>query len=151
MIPAMACKFVRAISPGAIKDNASFTATEIDTKGFAFCTIVVQVGATDIAMAALKVQESDTSGSGFGDVTGLVFGTSTNLAGSTSTLPSATDDNKLFVFHVNLTGRDRYLKLVATAGNGTSGTYASAVACLSRAAEGPYDATTMGASQVLVV
>ena len=64
-------KFLRVISPVAIVDNTSWTTVEIDTLGYNYLTVVVNIGATDIAMAALKLQQSDTSGSGFADVTGL--------------------------------------------------------------------------------
>ena len=84
-------------------------------------------------MTALKMQESDTSGSGHADITGLVYGTSSNIAGSTSALPSATDDNKTFLFEIDLKGRKRYLDLVATAGDGAAGTFMAAVAVLGRA------------------
>lgn len=147
-------KWVRAISPAAILDNASATATEIDTKGFGHCVIAVQLGATDIAMSALKVQESDTSGSGFGDVTGLIVGTSDNIDGSTSALPAATDDDTLTLFQIALTGaRKRYLKVVATAGNGSAGTYVSAMACLTKKDEGPslVSSAAVGADNVLRV
>lgn len=151
MIEAQNRKYVNVIPPVAIKDNASWTTTEIDTLGFDYCTIVVNLGATDIAAAALKVQESDTSGSGFEDVTGLVFGTSTNTAGSTSALPTATDDSDIFAFEIDLRGRKRYLDLVATAGNGTAGTYASAIAILERSKHGVTSATEAGANQILRV
>lgn len=151
MIDSQCNKFLQVIAPVAIKDDASWTTNEIDTKGWDYCTIVFSLGATDIAMAALKVQESDTSGSGFADVTGLVYGTSNNTGGSASTLPSATDDNKLFLFQVDLRGRKRYLDLVATAGNGTAGSYGSAIAILSRGELGPETAAEQGASQILRV
>src|SRR5574343_1612731 len=83
--------------PAAIVDNASLTTAAIDTAGFDLCKVVVFLGATDIAMTALKVQESDASDmTGAADITGAVFGTSDNDAGSTSTLPSATADNSFF-------------------------------------------------------
>lgn len=134
-----ATKIVNVIPPVAIVDNASWTTTEIDTKGFDKATIVINLGATDVAMAALKVQESDTSGSGFADVTGLVYGTSTNIAGSTSSLPGTTN-NAVYTFEVDLRGRKRYLDVVATAGNGTAGTFASGVCVLSRATNHPQTA-----------
>lgn len=143
-------KLVSVTPPAAIVDNAGYTTAEIDTYGYDYCVINVYLGATDIAMAALKVQESDTSGSGFADVTGLVFGTSANDAGSTSTLPSATDDNKFFSFFIDLKGRKRYLGLVATAGDGTTGTYLTAWAELWRGKEPPRTAAQAGYSQRLV-
>jgi len=140
----MAEKIVPVIYPGAIVDDASWTCQEVDTFGFNFCKFVFQLGATDIAMVALKLQESDTSGSGFTDVTGTNFATD-------GTLPSATNDNKLFAICVNLTGRKRYLKPVATGGNGSTGTYLSAFAVLSGAHQSPNSATERGFTGELVV
>lgn len=125
-------KFVAVVPPGIIKDNADFASVEIDTAGWDWLLVVVALGATDIAMAALKLQQSDTSGSGFADVTGLIVGTSANTDGGTSALPSATDDDKIVVFEVDLRGKKRYFDLVATAGNGTTGTYLSAVGILGK-------------------
>ena len=79
-------KYVAITPPGAIVDAASYTTASIDTLGFDRLKVVVHLGATDIAMTALKLQTSDTDGS-YADLDGAVFGTSTNSAGSTSTLP----------------------------------------------------------------
>lgn len=143
-------KYVSITPPGAILDNASATTAEIDTLGFDYLNIVCQVGATDIAMTALKVTESDTSGSDHADVTGLVFGTSTDIDGNTSALPSATDDNKFFVFQIDLRGRKRYIDLTATMGDGTAGGYFAAFGLLSRGDDSPTTEATMNA-QVLAV
>ena len=144
-------KLVSITPPAAIVDNASYTTASIDTQGWDYMQVVVYLGATDIAMTALKLQESDTDGGSYADVTGLVFGTSSNIAGSTSTLPSATDDNKFFVFDVDLRGRKRYFDLVATAGDGTAGTFLTAFAILSRGKDQPVTAAERGASQILRV
>ena len=143
-------KYVSVTPPGAILDDASATTAEIDTLGFSHLTIVCQVGATDIAMTALKVTESDTAGSGHADVTGLVFGTSTDIGGAASALPSATDDNGFFVFQIDLRGRKRYIDLTATMGNGTLGGYFVAFGILSRAASSPTTEAAINA-QVLAV
>ena len=149
-------KFVNIIPPGDVVDNAAYTSTVVDTAGFDAVAFVVNTGFTDIALATLKVQESDaktdatTLDSG-ADVTGLVWGTSTNPdTGSTSDLPSDTDDNKTFVAYVDTRARKRYLQLQATAGNGTTGTYLAANAILSKAGEGSYDATTRGLGSNLI-
>ena len=119
-------KVVNFCPPGAIVDNADFTTTAIDTAGFGKCAVFFSLGATDIAMGALKLQQSDDSGmSGAADITGAVYG-----ASGAPALPSATDDNKVYAFHVSLQGKKRYLDLVATAGNGSTGTYASGIAVL---------------------
>ena len=124
-------KYVAVIPPAVIKDNASFTSIEVDTKGFNSLTVVCSLGATDIAMAALKLQSGDVSGT-LTDVTGLNFSGGTDIAGNATSLPSATDDNELFVFQVDLRGKKRYWNIVATAGDGAAGTYLSAIAVLSR-------------------
>jgi hypothetical protein len=145
-------KFVPITPPGAIVDNASLTTATIDTAGFAYLRVLVVLGATDIAMTALKLQESDNSGmSGAADITGLVYGTSAGIAGTTSALPSATDDDKCFAFEVDLRGRKRYIDLVATCGNGDAGTYITAFALLSRASDCPVSASERGYGNILRV
>jgi hypothetical protein len=150
MIAAQNSKYLIVTSPVAIVDDADFTTNSIDTAGYDYLQVVVTLGATDIALAALKLQTSDTDGS-YADLTGAVFGTSTNIAGSTSTLPSATDDNKIFVIEVDLRGKKRYFDLVATMGDGTAGGFLAAVAILSRGEITPITAAGAGASQILRV
>lgn len=120
-------------APQAIVDNASWTCNVIDTLGAKRLTVYVMLGATDIAMVALKLQESnvkasDTALTSGVDVPGCVFGTSNGkYSGSASALPSATDDNGIFAFDVPLDGnRKRYQLLVATAGDGATGTFLTA-------------------------
>lgn len=151
MVPAQDLKFVSVTPPGAIVDDGSYTTNQIDTLGYEYCTIVCHVGATDIAMAALKVQESDVSGSGFADVVGLDFDGDTDIDSGTAALPAADDDNSFFVFEIDCRSRKRYLDLVATAGDGTTGTYMSATAILSRAKESPVSISERGAASVLRV
>lgn len=140
-------KVVNFCPPGAIVDNADFTTTAIDTAGFGKVAVFFSLGATDIAMSALKLQQSDDSGmSGAADITGAVYGAS----GATA-LPSATDDNKVYAFHVSLQGKKRYLDLVATAGNGTTGTYGSAVAVLYNGTDFDPTATDQNVAGSLVV
>lgn len=149
-------KFVSVTPPAAIVDNASLTTNVIDTKGFRYAEVLVYVGATDIALTALKLQEADvasdattlTSGA---DVTGSRFGTDANDTGSTSTLPSATDDNKFLKFEVDLRGRKRYLKPVVTFGDGSVGGFAAVWAELSRGENVPTTASQKGVSQLMRV
>lgn len=119
-------KFVNVCPPAAIVDNADFATAAIDTAGFGKLAVIFSLGATDIAMGALKLQQSDDSGmSGAADIAGTVFG-----ATGAPALPSATDDNKIYAFHVSLQGKRRYIDLVATAGNGSLGTFGTAIAVL---------------------
>lgn len=155
MIAAQHGKHVVVTAPGALVDNASLTCNVIDTKGFAYCTIDVQLGATDIGITTLKVQEADVgSGSSLtngADVTGLIWGTSANIAGTTSTVPSATDDNKCFRFEIDLRGRKQFLLPVVTVGDGAAGGYVTVTANLSRASDCPVTASQRGYAEILRV
>lgn len=130
-------KVVNVTPPAAIVDNASFTTNSIDTAGFGKLAVYFSLGATDIAMAALKLQESDVDSS-YADITGCVYG-----ASGAPALPTANDDNKVFGFFVNLAGRKRYIDVVATAGDGSTGTFGSCIAVLYNG-EGINDATERG-------
>jgi hypothetical protein len=149
MIPARLVKYVSITPPAAIVDNASFTTAEIDTNGFNHMTVVVYLGATDIAMTALTITESDTTGSGHAAVTGLVWGTSTNIDGSTSALPSATDDNTFQIADIDLRGRKRFIDVTATMGDGTVGGFVTILGILSRGSQTPKSISDIGANEVL--
>lgn len=155
MIGSQQTKVLAVIQPTTLVDAASWTTVEIDTKAsginWDYCTVYFHLGDNDIAMTALKIQECDTTGGSFVDVTGLIFGTSENTAGSTSTLPISTDDDKVFAFEIDLRGRKRFLDLVATNGDGTQGGHASAIAVLERAGQMPSSAAERGCSQILQV
>ncbi|HRJ90434.1 MAG TPA: hypothetical protein PLX39_17290 [Pyrinomonadaceae bacterium] len=135
-------KTVWVAEPQAIVDNAPFTTATIDTKGFSKARIVFRIGATDIALAALKLTESNDSGmSGAADVSGADFSV------SPLTLPSDTADNTSYAIHIDLRGRKRYLDLSATAGNGAAGTFATAFCDLYGATEHPNTAAERGFAQ----
>lgn len=146
MIQSLKNKIVAITPPAAIVDNAAFTTAVIDTLGFRFITIVVLLGALDIALAALKLRESDAS-----DMTGAVDVAGADFSVSPATLPAATDDNKLYAIHVNVIGRKRYLDLSMTGGDGAAGTFATAFAILSQAEAVPSSVTDRGYAQELIV
>lgn len=156
MIHAFAEKVVNLTPPAAIVNNGSLTVNVLDTFGYDYAVIEVTLGATDIALTALKIQESDvkasgTSLTGGADVVGTRFGTDNNDTGVASTLPSATDDNNVFSIFLDLRGRKRYLLPVVTVGNGTAGAFATVTGRLSRAQRSPQDAASAGYTQRLVV
>lgn len=142
--------------PAAIVDNAALSCNVIDTLGYDYLTIDFLVGATDIAVAVMKVQESDTKSNttaltSGADITGLVFGTSTDIAGATSSLPSSTTDNSIVRCEIDLRKRKRYILPAATAGDGALGTYLAVTAELSKAEISPTSASDRGFGQVLRV
>lgn len=156
MNPLQSTKTFVVTPPVAIVDNASWDCNVIDTLGYDYLTIDFILGFSDIAMAALKVQESDTKSNttaltSGADITGLVFGTSTNIAGTTSSLPSSTADNTVVTCEIDCRKRKRYILPVATAGDGTSGTYLTILATLSRAEIAPTSASDRGRGQILRV
>lgn len=144
-------KLVSVTPPAAIVDNAALTTAYVDTAGFDHARFILHLGAMDIAMTELKLTECDTSGGSYTDVTGAVFGTSTDIDGSASTLPSATDDNKFFTIDVDLRGRKRYLDLSATCGDGSTGTYAEISCMLFRRDTMPITKTARGVGGALQV
>jgi hypothetical protein len=103
---------------------------EIDTYGCNYASVDVVfskfTAATSSYATVLKVQESDTSGSGHVDVPGMTVAAG---AGSTTGATGA-----VCRFNVDLRGRKRYLKVVATPGNSASIT---SVARLSKCEEMP--------------
>lgn len=131
-----------------VLDAATATSYVIDTAGLDYVSVDVIIGATDIALTELKIQESDaitnsttlTSGT---DVAGLVYGA------NGSTLPSATDDNKIFSFEINTQARKRYLQVVVTAGNGTVGAAVSAQYTANKVSNMTLDAAGKGVAAVL--
>lgn len=142
-------KLVSITPPAAISDNATLTTAEIDTLGWSYLTIIVYEGATDIAMAALSVTQSDSAGSGHAAITGLVWGTSTNIDGTTSALPSATDDNLFQVAQIDLKGKKRYIDVTATTGDGAAGSFVTILGILSRPQVSPTSASEAGANEIL--
>jgi hypothetical protein len=150
MIHLQDTKFVHALAPVSL--NGAGTTIAIDTLGYDYCTFVVSFGLLGAAdNTVLKVQEADaltdantlTSGA---DVTGLVVGTSLNIAGSTSTHAGDTSDGTLHLFEVDLRGRKRYLDLAIT--TGAAGLVA-VIAILSRAEQAPQTAAQRGCAQIL--
>jgi hypothetical protein len=156
VIDAFGAKKVQVVAPQAIVNNASYTCNVIDTEGYDYLEVDVNLGASDNTLAALKLQESDAKASSTTltsgvDIAGTRFGTDNNDTGSASTLPASTDHNKLFTFFVDLRARKRYILPVITVGNGASGSFVSVTARLSRAEQGPRTAAQAGYAQRMIV
>ncbi len=136
-------KVFSVIPPTAIKDNAAFVSTVIDKNdldGADYLEFIGHLGATDIEMSVLRVMESDTL------TNATTLGGTPTLVKDSTTKPGADDDNKVFVFGLDLSkSRARYLQLQATAGDGTAGSFLSAIAIASRPHEAGSSATRRGA------
>jgi hypothetical protein len=147
MKQAQAFKVAPITPPGAILDNTSATTLVVDTIGFSYAVILVHLGATDIAMTALKLQHSDVAAS----TSALTGGVDISGADFTGSFPSATADNGFFAFYVDLNGLGRYLDLVATVGDGAAGTYFTASALLFEGSITPSTAAARGLVAQLIV
>lgn len=147
MIDLQNVKYVPVIKPGVIVDNDDFVGARgdgapiaIDTAGWDYAMIVVQLGATDIAIADMGLFEYDTdTPASATEIAAAAFDATGNPG-----LPADDDDNKAAVWFVDLRKTKRYIYIDLTAGNGTAGTYAAAFAVLSRGAEAPTTAATRG-------
>lgn len=117
--------------------NATVSGTGIDRSGFFFAQGVFAIEATTGNLSVIKVQESDDN-SNWSDVSGLSF-----------TALGATDDNKHVVANIDLRGKKRYLRWVATEDNTGSVDAMVGMFILGNANEVPVDATGYGAAELL--
>ena len=101
-------QFVKAVV-GIVADNhaaGTVNGPAIDRKGFEEALVVVNSGTNGTGGTVdIKIQESDASGSGFADITDAAFAQITEA-----------NDNTVYVGRLNLVGRKRYLRVVATVG-----------------------------------
>jgi len=132
------CKIVRMLDPIDI-NGATATDTEVDTLGWDYLTVIVVTGNVAGNMSALKLQESDASGSGEADISGAAF-----------TAPAATGgDNTRRACFIDLRKRKRYISTVATAA--ASATLIAVIGILSRAEKTPTSATERGLDEQLII
>lgn len=145
MIYTADAKTVQSVWPQAAVNNASYTCASTDTLNFCLATLRIHLGATDAALSAMKLQESDDN-STWSDVPGGDFSV------SPATLPTATSDNSIYEVQVSLRGnRKRYLKPVITVGNGATGAFVSAEFILSRGEQAAAIPADQGLAQRLIV
>jgi len=106
--PSLHFKPVFAI--GAIDATSTQTSAAIDSRGFDYALLLVNLGVLDTtATLVVKVQECDTSG-----------GTYTDITSATFTVDVDADDASVAAGQIRLHGRERYLKVVGTYGGSAS-------------------------------
>jgi hypothetical protein len=124
-------------STASVAASATFS-HEIDCSGFKYASIDVVyspfTAATTSYASVLKVQESDSSGSGQADVSGLSV-----TAGAGSTTGAAV--GAVARFNIDLRGRKRYLTVITSPGNAVAVTSS---ARLAKAENHATDATGAG-------
>lgn len=120
----------------------------IDTLGFSYASIDVVFEAaaatTDAICRALKIEESDASGSGFADITALVGGGTGGFSIPSS--GSRTSGSNVVRINLDVRGRKRYLRVNATP---VAASVVASVARLGRGEAGASDASSSGVQVVV--
>jgi hypothetical protein len=147
-----ATKAAIMVSPQSATDP---TESYVDTLGFDSALVLISLGATGASgISALKLQESDASGSGYADIVDFDGdSTYTDIEGSTLALPGAGNDDEVWVVHIDLRGRKRYLKCVVD--SATNASVLGVTAVLGRAGESiatnaGHTSSTVGGAGVFV-
>jgi len=145
MIAVQEMKFVNMLYP-QLKDAAALDDNNyVDVKGWAHLRVLIQIGNLDIGLGStaagnpLKVEECDTAGGSYTDVTDAALADAI----------AADEDGCLFAIDINLAKtHKRFMRLNApTAGDGSTGVNASALGILSRPAIGPKSAADAGLTE----
>jgi len=142
-------KEVVSFAPQAKVNNATASAGYIDTQGFRYLEVSVIIGALDVALTTLKLQECDTSGGSYVDVVGTRVGTDNNDQAALSVLPTSASGNTIQKFEIDLRGRMRFIKPIVTVGNGSTGAYLAVVGKLWRGENTPTLPASKGATAVM--
>jgi hypothetical protein len=147
-----ATKAAILVSP---QSDTNPTESYVDTLGFDSALVLISLGATGASgISALKLQESDASGSGYTDIVDFDGdATYTDIEGSTLALPGAGNDDEVWVVHIDLRGRKRYLKCVVD--SATNASVLGVTAVLGRAGESiatnaGHTSSTVGGAGVFV-
>ena len=134
---------------GTADTTTSQTATHtIDCLGYAYASVDVvfepAAATTDAICRALKIEESDASGSGYSDITALVGNGTGGFAIPTS--GSRTAGSNVVRLNVDLRGKKRYLRVNATP---VAASVVASVVRLGRGEVGASDATSSGVQVVV--
>jgi hypothetical protein len=147
-----ATKAAILVSP---QSSVNPTESYVDTLGFDSALVLISLGATGASgISALKLQESDASGSGYTDIVDFDGdSTYTDIEGGTLALPGAGNDDEVWVVHIDLRGRKRYLQCVVD--SATNASVLGVTAVLGRAGESiatnaGHTSSTVGGAGVFV-
>ena len=147
MIEIQNMKFVNMLYPQLKDDGDLADNNYVDTSGWNHLRVLMQIGNLDIALGstaegnALKLEECDTSGGSYTDVTDAALADAI----------AADEDGKLFAIDIDLRKtHKRYMRLNAPhAGDGAVGVNASALGILSMPNIGPKDAAGQGLTELV--
>ncbi len=134
------CLPINAIAPANV-DDGSFTSTIIDTKGYEYATFIYSSGdmGVDGQVTVLQVQESDSGTGSWTDIPGACY--------EGAYLPGYNDPfNSIYKINVNLDICARFIKIICTANNSSTGLYGSCVCLLGRPLNSPHPGAVTGMS-----
>jgi hypothetical protein len=147
MIHAQNVIYENALVPAA--QTGSTLTSAIDTNGCAYVTLIASFGAIAASgdLTAFKLTESTASGGSYTDV---ASGAITNATVGTASLPAADDDNKVFVWQVNVLNlTKRFIKLQADCHASNAATL-GVIAIKSRLSESPAETTAGTGAEAIV-
>jgi hypothetical protein len=130
-----------AAGKGAVFTSSQTCTLTLDTLGFDYASIDVVHGpaaSTSSVAQTLTIEQSDASGSGYGSITGFTG----DLKPAAYAGQTVTDTMTITRLDVDMRGKKRYLQVKSSP---NTDTVIVVSARLSKAEEGPYDATTKGA------
>jgi hypothetical protein len=137
MIEALNNKYFLTLPPQSI-NGTDTDSTEIDCKGYNYLTVVFLYGASTADMDNLSLKSASAAG-----------GSYSVYSGSAMDVPTATDDNKVWVWNINLGGKNRFWKVRCDPG--AAATLVGAVAILSRGDQAPNTDAERGVDQSITI
>jgi hypothetical protein len=117
-----------ALDAATIATDTDTNGNDIDTQGFEGGVMSLRLGAYTDGSYTLKVQESDTSGSGYTDIP------ANRLIGTPAALGAANNHDK-----VGFLANKRWVRIVVTSASTTSGALVLASCVLGFPNQGPVD------------
>jgi|TARA_R100000458_G_C8272471_1_gene247331 hypothetical protein len=131
MIHAQNTRILQLVQPDE-QSASTANAVEIDCQDASYCTVIVMLKDCHAALSVCSLTEGDTTGAVTDAIAAATLGNSACLDVAGSAVPlSDMNDNDALVFHVNMVGRKRFLKLNATTASGGTTDF-TAIAILSR-------------------
>jgi len=132
------------LTPPQLKDDGDLASnTYVDTSGWGYVEFIIATGTVDAALGstaegnAVKIEECDTTGGSYTDVTDAALADAI----------ADDEDDSLFKIDVDLVDKThkRYMQVNAPhAGDGANGVNAAIIARLSKPLQGPTTATERG-------
>jgi hypothetical protein len=154
MISDLQLKRFLVAGPQSLASNASLTCATIDTYGYEYMRVTIDLGTIQAGLSLAYLEYSDLSNMASPTVApNSNFGTDDNDLGVASFLPGNGNSNTCFVWEQDLRGKGRYWKPVITGGAATNNSNTiliSVWADLGRPHEAPHTAALANFAERLI-